>query len=287
MALLACLPAFVWAKDSLVDVYRVEGTSMEPALREGDYVLVRKCEFGALLDVLWSLLPFSGDGGDDVSIEDDDEKMNNARTRERSHQRQQQQRTLDAMDRARLVKHEMMAGVVTTNAPVARVYDTPPAALPGHVVIYKHPLAYCPRTLSVKRVIAVGGQVLQLPTGSEGVSASSTSSRRRITTTAVVPPYFLHVEGTGAGRAFVAELILVFIILPELTLVARTFRRMMPFRRQSCQQLGQPTIGAHQQRPIGRGGRGGGVAALGPVGTHLAADAGRSEDYKWCSRQRR
>jgi hypothetical protein len=198
---------------------------MEPTLREGDYVLVRKCEFGALLDVLWSLLPFvgGGDGGGDSIDIDNDNIMSNPRTRERSQQQQQQQqRTVDAMDRARLVKHEMMAGAVVANAPVARLYDTPPAALPGHVVIYKHPLAYCPRTLSVKRVIAVGGQLLQLPTGTEEISASATSSRRRNTTTAVVPPYFLHVEGTGAGREFVEELILVFFVLPELTPVAVT-----------------------------------------------------------------
>jgi hypothetical protein len=108
--LLACLPAFVWAKDSLVDLYRVEGTSMEPALREGDYVLVRKCEFGALLDVLWSLLPFSGggDGGGDSIEDDDDNIMKNHRTRDRSSR--QQQRALDATDRARLVKHVMTDG---------------------------------------------------------------------------------------------------------------------------------------------------------------------------------
>jgi hypothetical protein len=94
---------------------------MEPALREGDYVLVRKCEFGALLDVLWSLLPFSGGGGDgggDNSIDEGDNIVSNhPRTRERSkQQQQQQQRALDAMDRAGLVKQKMMAGVVR-NAP--------------------------------------------------------------------------------------------------------------------------------------------------------------------------
>lgn len=83
---------------------------------------------------------------------------------------------------------------------MARWYDTPPAELPGRVVIYKDPLSYRPRSLSVKRVIAVGGQLLQVLNETEGLSSSS-SSPRRSTTTAVVPPYFLHVEGTKRNEA--------------------------------------------------------------------------------------
>ena len=209
---LACVPAAAWAKDSLADVYRVEGTSMEPALHHGDYVLVRKCEAGgALWDALRGtallLLPWlfslgGGGSGDDDDDDDDgggNDDINSTGRRVRSNQH-----TVDATDRARIVRHEMLAGVIATNSPMARLYDSPPTALPGHVVVYKDPSCYggpTTKQLAIKRVIAVGGQLLQLPSppsSSDPTRASNASAgRRQNTTTAVVPPYFLHVEGTS------------------------------------------------------------------------------------------
>ena len=51
----ASLPLTVWVRDSLVDVCRVQGTSMEPVLRDGDILLVRKCDPGALVEGLVDL----------------------------------------------------------------------------------------------------------------------------------------------------------------------------------------------------------------------------------------
>jgi Signal peptidase, peptidase S26 len=271
---LACLPAAAWAKDSLADVYRVEGTSMEPALHHGDYVLVRKCEAGgALWDALRGtallLLPWffslggggSGDdGADDGSTLDSTEGVRS------------DQRTVDATDRARIVRHEMQAGVIATNAPMARLYDSPPTALPGHVVVYKDPSCYggpTTKQLAIKRVVAVGGQLLQLsspPSSSDPTLDWEGSGRRRsATTTAVVPPYFLHVEGTGLvcrGCDCVCSILVVRSSQAHTPPCPLSVYASLFGRRQPRQQPGQPAAGTDQQGPAGGRGGGCGVAAV-------------------------
>lgn len=122
---------------------------MEPSLRDGDILLVRKCDLGVVPEAIKSLIV--GDAASSRNTE-----------------------------RARLLRHELLYAM-PENA-VARLYECPPVALPGHIVVYKDPLV--PFTqVCVKRVIGVGGQVLR-------------SDRLR---QHVVSPYALHVEGDSTN----------------------------------------------------------------------------------------
>jgi signal peptidase I len=68
----ASIPAVLYLRDSWVGVYRVHGRSMEPALLDGDVVLVRKCDFPPL--------PSTG-----KATEHDDEEYRNLHRSEQLH----------------------------------------------------------------------------------------------------------------------------------------------------------------------------------------------------------
>lgn len=132
---------------------RVNGSSMEPTLKDGDLLLVRKSDRGVVVESAVNLLTGDNNGPSDK-------------------------------ERAQLLRSEVNRGLLRYT-PVAKFYERPPAALSGHVVVYKSTLAAFPMELNVKRVVGLGGQyVRQLSHGS--------SSRRRIVS---VPDYSLFVQG--------------------------------------------------------------------------------------------
>lgn len=188
----ASLPLTVWVRDSLVDVCRVQGTSMEPVLRDGDILLVRKCDPGALVeglvDLAASLRSRIVSGVDNNNNNHNDDSARQFRS--------------SSIERARLLRHEQSLGV-GMHAPVARLYDSPPLALPGHVAIYQDPTSY-PIQLNVKRVIGVGGQCVRPRTSFSDTKYHHHHHPRRgnhprvprsSAAMVVVPPYALYVEG--------------------------------------------------------------------------------------------
>jgi signal peptidase I len=158
----ASVPVLIWARDSLVGTCRIQGRSMEPTLHDGDLVLIRKCEPGVLPKLLWSLL-WRGNNSDSDSDTDS--------------------------DRARLLQQEGRLGMGSNDVPQGRLYDRPPLALSGQVVVYQNPETAFPSELCVKRVIAVDGQYLR----------ARISPRGRILQT--VPSYSLYVEGDNDSNS--------------------------------------------------------------------------------------
>jgi hypothetical protein len=120
---------------------------MEPSLREDDVVLVRKSDAGMLLSRF----------GIAFLRADDDEIL---RTQLRRAENDE-------------------AATAGYHVAVPRLYEQPPMALPGHVVVYKNPETVC--EYCTKRVVGVSGQVLR--TGSRLQS---------------VPVFSLHVEGDNS-----------------------------------------------------------------------------------------
>lgn len=140
---------------------------MEPSLRHGDVVLVRKCEPGILTDSLIRM--FTGDREDEE-------------------------------ERARLRRYERMGGdgMSTDNVGEARLYQNPPTALSGHVVVYKNPECGFPTELCVKRVIGLGGQWMQSNPrrwDSNPLFYSNSRYSRSTRRLQCLPPFTLHVEG--------------------------------------------------------------------------------------------
>lgn len=130
---LASLPLALWARDSFFGVCRVKGASMEPSLQDGDVILVRKCDSGALADALVRFLCLSSSDNNHNETE-----------------------------RARVRRYEQLHGA-SQYVPASKFYECPPTALSGHVVVYKDPDKAFPTELAVKRVVGLGGQWLRLP----------------------------------------------------------------------------------------------------------------------------
>ena len=124
---------------------------MEPALHDGDVVLVRKCEPGILIDPLVRTVV-----GTDTVLE---------------------------KERARLRRWEFLNGT-SDGVPFARLYENPPTALSGQVVVFKNPEIF-PTELSVKRLVGYGGQWMKF------------SSQRYQS----LPPYTLYVEGDNKANS--------------------------------------------------------------------------------------
>jgi signal peptidase I len=165
---LAGLPLVVWFRDSIFSLARIHGTSMEPCLQDGDVILIRKSDRGVFLNSLASLIR----GSSPVSA-------SSAETAE---------------EKAKLLRSEVNRGLLHY-APIAKFYECPPAAITGHVVVYKSPLAAFPNQLCVKRVIGLGGQYLRR-------SASPMSSRQHPMARIIsVPDYSLYVEGDNKANS--------------------------------------------------------------------------------------
>jgi hypothetical protein len=128
----AALPVLAWAHDSLYSVCRVRGASMEPTLKDGDVVLVRKSD-------VWnprappSLSPSASPS---ASASEDDPKQ---------------------VEREKLKQLEQR--YCKSNGSNSWLLQKPPSILSGSVVVYKNPQDY-PAAWTIKRVIGLGLQVV-------------------------------------------------------------------------------------------------------------------------------
>lgn len=100
---------------------------MEPALKEGDVVLVRKAD------------RFAGSFDRDVKVEI-----------------MMGSESADARELARILKRIRDGSSYTEDC--LSVIRRPPLVLPGHVVVFASPKAAFPNEYHLKRVVAVGGQ---------------------------------------------------------------------------------------------------------------------------------
>lgn len=102
---------------------------MEPTLKDGDVLLIRKSDMGVLPETIWAIVTGDTMGGNNVDA-----------------------------DQARILRQEQLQGIGGEHAGLSRIYDRPPIALNGHAIVYKNPETAFPTQLCVKRVIGVGGQ---------------------------------------------------------------------------------------------------------------------------------
>lgn len=127
----ASLPAVIYVRDSFFGLSHVHGSSMEPSLKDGDVVLVRKCEAGTFTSSLWLWTT---------------NRNNN----------------VDA-DRECAVRHERLQQKLQSGMGGGEsgwIASRPPLVLPGQVLVYQNPLSLT-KEYFVKRVAAVGGQWLR------------------------------------------------------------------------------------------------------------------------------
>jgi signal peptidase I len=168
---LASIPLVLWFRESMFSLARIHGTSMEPSLHDGDLILIRKSDRGVFVESLVRLIQGEASSSASASFEQ------------------------GKSERAKLLRSEVNRGLLQY-APIAKFYERPPAALTGHVVVYKSPLAAFPNQMCVKRVIGLGGQYVRR-------SAGGNSSRRQHPMTRIVsvPDYSLYVEGDNKANS--------------------------------------------------------------------------------------
>lgn len=142
---IAAVPLAIYFHDSFYSIVRVNGSSMEPTLKHGDLLLVRKSD-----NPWWSQLTKTAKHNikkyvlQEKDVEDMDEE--DSEPVERILER----RTLKDYER----RH-------CQTMPSLQI--KPPLALSGDIVVYKDPQSFYhmnDRQLSVKRVVGLGGQVV-------------------------------------------------------------------------------------------------------------------------------
>ena len=225
---LASIPTLIWIRDCFVDVVRVDGRSMEPTLQAGDWVLVRKADGGALLPASVFRLLGGKDENNPATHDPDptneskkdnnnnkssssasDKDSSNASKAVRSSEQQHPQlqgflsSTEVALLRSKIDHYEHLLLEHSPGVPRPWFYSRPPMVLPGQVVVIKSPQEF--NELQIKRVIAMGGQWLQVVpkhrvvggNSTESLGASSSSHSRL----QLLPPYSVHVEGDQMNPA--------------------------------------------------------------------------------------
>ena len=167
---LAAVPILLWAHDSLFSLYRVNGSSMEPSLKHGDIVIVRKA------DGIWQK----------QTRKNEDPLL--------TFQRRQQ------LDLERTHCH--------SNG-VSWLIHKPPTPTINDIIVFKDPTEY-PWKYSIKRVIGLGHQVVMMPSNRYRTTSDfqlNKSSGSRDTGTSMriasvcVPPLSLWVEGDNIANS--------------------------------------------------------------------------------------
>lgn len=163
---LAALPTFVWMQDSVFSLYRVSGSSMEPSLKHGDIVVVRKS------DGIWQR----------KTRKDEDPML----TFQRDHQRDLEQ-------------------IHCNSNGVGWLLHKPPMPVVGDIIVYQDPTEYPPR-YSIKRVVGLGQQIIMMPNNRYKPDSKltmddgSTRTSMRVATPCV-PSYSLWVEGDNLANS--------------------------------------------------------------------------------------
>ncbi|CAJ1947679.1 unnamed protein product [Cylindrotheca closterium] len=201
---IVAVPLAFYVHDSFYSFVRVNGSSMEPTLRHGDLLLVRKSD-----NPWWSQLTkfvkynfkkyVLEKEGEDLDEEDSEPP-----------ERIVERRTLKDYERLHCA-----------TSPSLQI--KPPLALSGDIVVYKDPQYFFhmnERKLCVKRVVGLGGQVVMVPFSrdekpgklsyrmddemkkrrtSNGTSSSFQSMR---VATTCVAPYSMWVEGDNRFNSY-------------------------------------------------------------------------------------
>jgi signal peptidase I len=155
----ASVPIVLWGRDNFYSLVRVQGASMEPTLQQGDVVLVRKADGGAL-PRLFSSLVFGG-ARDDASTS------------------------------------TVSRSAVLSNPSFARLYERPPQVKTGQVVVFQSVETAFPSEWIVKRVWGTHGTWVQVDQGYDkgGSPLSKAGTSRRYRRLEGVPKHSLYVGG--------------------------------------------------------------------------------------------
>mmetsp|Transcript_14745 Transcript_14745/g.21062 ORF Transcript_14745/g.21062 Transcript_14745/m.21062 type:complete len:228 (-) Transcript_14745:458-1141(-) len=131
-------PLVLYVKNSLYSIHTVDDASMEPHLKSGDIVLVRKADFFPYYQRTSRVL-IKEPSVREILEEGDMGSLD------------------DERDIERALRLDARVGCSTACTPLT-FWASPPLCLPGDIVVFKCPTSFTPVQTHMRRLIALGGQ---------------------------------------------------------------------------------------------------------------------------------
>jgi signal peptidase I len=140
VSFVAAVPLLVCFRDNMFSLCKVQGSSMEPTLQNGDILLIRKADF----PIMGRVMMACNNSNKTHDNNDNDNDVNDDKLEEETKKR-------------RLRENEFQRFAARENQAVWVRW--PPSPMRGQIITYKSPDAY-PPDLVIKRVIGLAGQVV-------------------------------------------------------------------------------------------------------------------------------
>jgi signal peptidase I len=145
---IATLPLAILAHDNLLSLYRVKGSSMEPTLRDGDVLVVRKS------DGIWQRWTRKWPNRHNNN---NNKNSNNNNSHFEEEGENHDHDCEWAIERGHVLEYEKDH---SRSSPRTGWLRTPPVPVTGNIVVFQDPTIY-PAKWSIKRVIGLGGQMVE------------------------------------------------------------------------------------------------------------------------------
>ena len=164
-SIVATIPLVIYFRDEFYSITHVKGTSMEPTIRHGDMLLVRKRDAGSVvLNILYSIGYLKSSSSSSSASVSSGNTNNRAEVKEEDKSSTRSTRLPSGYDDDRIqalryrLENTNDSTSSTSNAQYWLISPSylRPLILPGHVVVYQNPYRF--QESVVNRVVGVGGQ---------------------------------------------------------------------------------------------------------------------------------
>lgn len=159
LSVAAAIPLVISIRDSFYSLCKVQGSSMEPTLKDGDILLMRKADFPVLRR--WGIGTGRHDGPDKSTMRKDLLTVKKTYDSDGDDENENERISNLLMRSRRLREYEYQDHVARESSLVW--FRSPPWPMKGQIVTYRSPYRY-PTELCIKRVVGVAGQVVSIVT---------------------------------------------------------------------------------------------------------------------------
>jgi signal peptidase I len=181
------VPPVLHFRDNFYSIFVVRGTSMEPNLKDGDVLLVRKSD--VYPERMWRRWVSAGSSNKDGNNNNNERITNKEDEGDDDKEVAEENDSLNNSDALHVMAYDVSSGRPIGNRHIGYTYLKPPTIYQtGIVILYRAPDAekYPMGEYRVKRVIGLGGQICSVGRDNNNI--------------VTVPPFALWVEGDNNGN---------------------------------------------------------------------------------------